>query len=197
MLLWGSQTSPFARKVRVVVRELDLTGQVEERLVDAASLESLVSGDNPLGKIPCLVADDGRRIHDSPVICDYLDVSFGGSRLHPSTGPERWTVMTLQALADGIMDAAVLCRYESLRPEPERSADWVAKQQRKILRSLDTLAAAPPAAAMTIGGIALACALGYLDFRQAVGDWRPGRPALAAWFAAMAERPSLLVTRHG
>lgn len=194
MKLWYSKTSPFARKTLVVALELGLGQRLELQAVEPATLEQQVSGDNPLGKIPCLITDDGERLYDSPVICEYLDVGFGGGRLCPAAGAARWAALTLQALADGIMDAAVLCRYEALRPEGERSAGWAARQTGKILRALDGLEATPPDGPASIGQIALACALGYLDFRMPELAWRDSRPKLARWYDIIAERPALMAT---
>jgi glutathione S-transferase len=162
--------------------------------VQPATLEAQVAGDNPLGKIPCLITDDGERLYDSPVICEYLDVTHNAGRLHPATGTERWAALRLQALADGIMDSAVALRYESLRPEHLQSAEWLERQRGKILRALDHLETALPADPLSIGDIALACALDYLDLRMPELGWRQGRPALARWAERLGERPSLMAT---
>lgn len=194
MKLWYGKTSPFARKALIVALEAGLGQRLDLLEIDPATLEAQVGGDNPLGKIPCLITDDGQRLFDSRVVCEYLDVTFNGSRLHPAVGPERWAALRLQALADGIMDAAVTCRYESLRPDAERSPAWMSRQRGKITRALDHLEQAPPAGAVTIGDIALACALDYVAFRMADLDWRAGRPRLATWAEIIAERPALLAT---
>ena len=194
MKLWYAKSSPFARKALVIALEAGLGQSLELLEITPATIEEQVCGDNPLGKIPCLITDAGEPLFDSRVICEYLDVTFNSGRLHPETGPERWSALRLQALADGIMDAAVICRYESLRPDGERSPGWLLRQRGKICRALDHLEATPPANAITIGEIALACALDYLDLRLSDLDWRAGRPRLAAWAEVISERPALLAT---
>ena len=154
--------------------------------------------DNPLGKIPCLVLDDGGALYDSRVICEYLDTLHQGARLFPAGGAERWEALRLQALADGIMDAALLTRYETfLRPEALRWTAWVDGQLDKVARALDRIeAVAAPAfgARVDIGTITVACALGYLDFRFGSLDWRGSRPVIAAWYEGFAARPSMQAT---
>lgn len=152
---------------------------------------------NPLGKIPALERDDGPTLYDSRVICRYLD-DLGGNRLYPPT-PALWEVLTLEATADGICDAAVLMVYETrLRPAEQRMADWVEAQWAKIARSLDaleTLWLSHLHGPFGIGHIAVGCALGYLDLRMDDRHWREGRPGLAAWEAGIAARPSMQATR--
>ena len=151
--------------------------------------------------MPTLILDDGTVLYDSPVICEYLDSLHDGPRIFPTEGAERWTTLRRQALADGILDALVLRRYEGMRPEELRSADWVARQERKVVRGLDALEAeaeagnlADPAGPLTIGEIAITCALGYMDLRFADDDWRHNRPALASWYEDIAQRPSIKAT---
>ncbi len=197
MRLWYSKTSPFVRKVLVVAHEAGMADRIE-LVTDSGDMEGLVSADNPLAKIPCLVTDDGMmRLFDSPVICEYLDTSFNASRLHPPVGAERWLALRRQALGDGIAEAALLCRYESLRPEPQRSPEWVAKQQAKILRGLDSLEHELHGGPVTIGDVTVACALSYLDLRFPELAWRDGRPQLANWYGVFAQRPSMLATTLG
>ncbi len=147
---------------------------------------------NPLGKIPTLERDDGPALYDSRVICRYLD-ALAGAGLYPGA-PRLWEVLTLEATADGMMEAAVLMAYEArLRPEELRDAPWVEAQWTKVARALDAIEArwmANLAGPLDMGQIAVGCALGYLDFRQAARDWRAGRPALAGWEAGFAARPS-------
>ena len=129
---------------------------------------------NPLSKVPCLITDDGMALFDSPVICEYLDSLDGAVPLFPRPGRGRWKALKQQALADGIMDAAVLRRGESTRP-PEAAREAVmARQQAAMERGLDELEREPPPKTLDIGSIAVACALGYLDFRFAAEDWRRG-----------------------
>ncbi len=198
MLLHGSPFSPFVRKVLVLAHEVGLAGQIEHRHagMTPVSPDAAVIPDNPLGKVPTLVLADGRALYDSGVICDYLDGQHDGPRLLPEAGPARFTVLRRQALADGLMDAAVLLRYETtLRPEPLRWPDWVAGQWGKIDRALDAMAAEATDNAIDLGTLATGCALAYLDIRFPEHGWRDGRDGLAAWFTPLSERASMVATR--
>ena len=197
MKLLYSPASPYARKVLVVAHE---TGLIDRIAVTAAGASPTgpsaeVAAHNPLGKIPALVLEDGTALYDSRVICEYLDGLSAGPRLFPEGGA-RWDALTRQALADGLLDAALLTRYERvLRPEDKRWEAWDSGQTGKIRSALDrfeTLVAGLPA--LDIGIIAMACALGYLDLRFPDLAWREGRPALASWFAAFERRPSMDAT---
>jgi glutathione S-transferase len=146
---------------------------------------------NPLGKIPALVLDDGQILYDSPVICEYLDAEFGGHRLLPTGGPRRWAIMTRAALADGMLDAALLVRHERLRPAPQQSADWVALQIGKARSGLDRLEREAEAFGdLDMGLVGVGCALGYMPLRvrefEGLTDW----PRLRDWFAQVSQRPS-------
>jgi len=152
---------------------------------------------NPLGKIPTLVTDDGVVLYDSRVVCDYLN-ALGDGHLVPSQGPKRWTVLVDQALADGILDAAVLARYEtSARPENLRWKDWIAGQLDKITCGLAELERRGRGLAdrVDLGTIAAGCALGYLDLRFASLAWREKYPDTAAWFDDFSKRDSMAATR--
>lgn len=195
MKLRHSHTSPYVRKAMMVAREAGVADRVEAVPTDPWSPASTLPDDNPLGKVPALVADDGSTLFDSRVICAYLDAE-GGGRLTPS-GPGRWLSMKLEALADGICDAAVARRLEAtMRPADKRWDVWDARQKGAVDRALDMLErmaddlAGPP----TIGRLAVAAALGYLDFRFASEPWREGRPRLAAWFQEARRRPSFVET---
>jgi glutathione S-transferase len=198
MRLFHSPTSPFVRKVMVTLHETGQAGDVT--LVPAMGTPvdpgSMPLGQNPLGKIPALERDDGPAIYDSRVICRFLD-DRARANLYPS--PRQWEVLTLEATADGIMDAAVLMVYESrVRPEENRFAPWVDGQWAKIGRALDALEQrwlSHLNGPLDMGQIAVGAALGYLDFRHADRGWRSGRPGLAAWAAVFAERPSMVATR--
>jgi glutathione S-transferase len=197
--LHSNVASPFARKVRAVAIETGLAGRIEEldRRVTPVQPDPAIVRDNPLGKIPCLVTDEGVALYDSRVICEYLDGLHDGQRLFPPSGPARWTALRRQAQGDGIMDAGVLARYETfLRPEERRWPDWIQNQKEKFRRALDALEAEAEDFGETvdIGTIAIGCALGYLDFRYASESWRASRPKLAAWFERFAERPSMAAT---
>ncbi|MGA7538015.1 MAG: glutathione S-transferase N-terminal domain-containing protein [Steroidobacteraceae bacterium] len=197
MQLYFSPTSPYVRKVRISAHELGLSGKIE--LIGIAltpvNPHDALRSSNPLGKIPALITEEGTALYDSPVICEYLDALAGGNRILPALGPARWTALRRQALADGILDAAVLVRYEeTLRAKEQRWQDWLSAQWLKVRTSLDALEQESLAGAFDIGAISIACALGYLDFRYASEGWRAGRPRLAAWAAAISTRPSLTAT---
>jgi glutathione S-transferase len=197
MKLWYVPNSPYARKVMVTAIEAGLAKKIEVRSNYMENPERNLWRDNPLGKIPALVADDGRALNDSPVICEFLDSLNRKKKLFPARGWARWTALRRQALADGIMDAAVGRRMESMRPENLRSEDFMNEQKGKIQRTLDALEAEAGelARGLTIGHVAVACALGYLDFRFAADDWRKGHPKLAAWYAKFAKRKSMQETQ--
>lgn len=197
MKLYFSPTSPYARKVRISAHELGLSQKIE--LVSIAlspiSPHDALRSSNPLGKLPALIPDDGKALYDSPVICEYLDSLAGGNRIFPAAGAARWTALRRQALADGILDAAVLIRYEeALRPKELRWQQWVDGQWLKMRTGLDALERENLDGVLDIGTISIACALGYLDFRFASEGWRTSRPRLAAWAAAIERRPSLATT---
>ncbi len=188
MILRSSPFSPFGRKVKIAASVLGLSDRIEVVAADTTDPNEPLRLQNPLGKIPTLVLEDGSTLFDSRVILDYLDHLAGGDRLAPA-GAARFPVLRLQALADGVMDAALMQVYENrFRPEGGRNADWVAHQADKVRRGLAALEASPPPfdpARPDVGSIATACALGYLDLRFE-GQWRAGHPKLAAWLAAFA-----------
>lgn len=194
--LRSSPPSPFGRKVKIAAALLGLTERIEIVVADTNDAGDSLRAENPLGKIPCLILEDGGSVFDSRVIVEFLDDMAGGGKLIPASGPARFKALTLQALADGIMDAAILLVCEQrFREEPMRSAKWVGHQQGKIDRALAVLEAAPPQGAVDIGHIAVACALGYLDLRFA-GAWRAAHPRLVAWLAAFASAvPAFATTR--
>ena len=199
MKLFFNPASPFVRKVRVVAHELGLAARLELASVAPLPIRPVaeLSQLNPLGKIPCLLLSDGTALYDSRVIAEYLDMLGGAPRLFPPAGAARWTALRRQALADGIMDAAVATRYERVVRPPERQfAEWITGQLTKVRQALDVLEAEAGALrdSWTIGEIAIGCALGYLDFRYPEEDWRGVRPGLAAFFAAARERPSMQAT---
>ena len=197
MRLWQNPASPFARKVRIVVRESGLLPRTEEIgvAVSPVSPNADLARHNPLVKIPALQTDDGQVLYDSSVICEYLASLNPGAQLLPA-GAARWDALRLQSLCDGILDAAVLCRYElAVRPEQYRWNDWVQGQFAKIRNGLDALAGEAPSwgTAFGIGQIGAACVLGYLDFRFGDEQWRE-RAALAAWYESVKQRASVTAT---
>lgn len=197
MLLRHSHTSPFVRKVTVLLHEAGLADRVALQTVDGWSEPDQLTVDNPLSMVPTLVLDDGSALYDSPVICEYLDQLHAGPRMIPDVGDARWQVLREQALADGILDSAVLIFVElHKRPEAQRWDWWIELKRRAILRSLDSLEARSDTlrGRVDLGVISIAVALGYLDLRGAAGPWREGRPALAAWYAGFAGRPSMIAT---
>ncbi|MBM3552535.1 MAG: glutathione S-transferase [Alphaproteobacteria bacterium] len=181
LVLRYSPASPYARKIRIAADLLGLAERIEIVAADAADPADSLRRQNPLGKIPTLILEDGSALYDSRVIAEYMDHLAGGGRLIPADPSARFTALRLQALGDGVNDAALLIRYETFsRPEALRYGEAIAHQQGKIDRALDALEAAPPADAVDIGHIAVACALGYLDLRFG-GAWRAEHPSLVAW----------------
>ncbi len=195
MKLFFSPTSPFVRKCLVTAHELNLVDRLTFVNCSAhpVNRDQSIIVSNPLGKVPTLVTDDGVALYDSRVICEYLN-SLGGGTLFPIAGPARWTALAMQSLADGVMDAALLARYETnVRPEAFRWNDWTTGQMDKIATSLGHLEAHPEllTPAVHIGNLTLGCALWYLDLRYADLAWRNKYPHVAQWAAAFMERPSL------
>ena len=198
MHLYVTRPSPYARKARAAVRELGLEPRVEELLLEPR-LPWMAKPDldplNPLGKVPALITDAGALIVDSPVIVAFLDDDAGGGRLVPS-GPQRWRSLSLEALADGIMDAGVVLRLQSLKPEERRDGDDIDAHRAKIARTLDHIEADPAwlEGGFDVGQLGLACALEWLAFRALIPGLGP-RPRLSAWLASVADRPALAATR--
>ena len=196
LVLRSSPASPFGRKVKMAALEFGLMDKIEIVAADTTDPTEVLRQQNPLGKIPTLVLEDGTTLFDSRVILDYLDHLSGG-KLIPA-GEARFVQLRLQALADGICDAALLKVYEGrFRPEEARNANWVAHQDGKVARGLAALEAAPPTFPdrPRVGEIALACALGYLDLRFE-GKWRADHPKLVAWLDDFAARvPAFETTR--
>ena len=189
MRLLYAPASPFVRKVTMTARIKGLTDRMTLEHADTRGLHNAaLEAANPLSKIPALVLDDGTSLYDSRVICEYLDTLAPAPVLFPPSGMARFRMLTRAALADGIAEAAVLQVYEKrFRPEAIWSADWVARQQKKVDGGLDELEAHPPVwtGESTYSDIATAAALGYLDLRFD-RSWRNCRPKLAAWLEAFA-----------
>lgn len=200
MTLFHNPASPFVRKVLVLLHE---TGQQDRVALQLSQLtpvkpDRALIDDNPLSKIPALRLANGTVIHDSRVILDYLDHQHVGNPLIPRDGAARWRRLTLASLADGIMDAAVMIRYETaLRPVEKHWDEWLDAQRDKIRRALGLLEAeaiAELASHFDVASISVACALGYLDLRHPDLEWRKVNPQLAAWFAEVSLRPSMVET---
>jgi glutathione S-transferase len=196
MILRSAAASPFARKIRIAAHLLGLSASISVVDADTMSPTDSIRHENPLGKIPTLILDDGTTLYDSRVILAYLDALAGGGRLIPSEIGARFAVLRLEALADGLCDAALLQVYEGRWRDPaQHDARWLAHQADKIARGLAALEEAPPAVAVDAGTLALACALGYLDLRFG-GRWRAEHPKLDAWLDAFAaEVPAFAATR--
>lgn len=186
MILRTAPASPFGRKVKIAAALLGLDKALHIVDADTMSPDDSIRRENPLGKIPTLILDDGTTLYDSRVIVEYLDHLAGGGRLIPAEPSLRFRALTLQALADGVADAALLQVYEGRwRAAEHRDARWVDHQAGKVSRALLALEAALPSGPTDVGQVALACALGYLDLRFA-GEWRAAHPQLAAWLDAFA-----------
>lgn len=184
LVLRSAPPSPFGRKVKIAAHALGLMDRIEIVRTDTSNPEDPIRTLNPLGKIPALELEDGMVLFDSRVIVEYLDWLAGGGRVIPAEPMERFASLRLQALADGLTEAALLQVYEArLRPEDQRSERWLELQSGKVTRTLAVLEAAPPPVETRVGAIAVACALGYLDLRFE-GRWREGHPKLVAWLDA-------------
>jgi glutathione S-transferase len=197
MKLRYSPTSPYVRKVTVTALETGLHDQIERVPTDFRQPRQDFLADNPLGKVPTLITDDGLPLFDSRVICEYLDSLHDGHKLFPTDVPARWRTLRLMALGDGILDAAVLRRQEMLRPEREQSPAFMERQKAKVVRGLDMLEREVPRfhRQITIGQVTVGCCLGYLDFRYGTAeDWRIGRPLITDWFSMFMNRPSMVAT---
>lgn len=195
MKILFSPFSPYVRKCLVTAHELGMDGKIALLPSSAHPIQrdASIIGHNPLGKVPTFFTDDGQVLYDSRVICEYLDVQAGG-RLIPAAGPARWTTLTLQSLGDGMLDAALLARYEdTARPEAIRWPQWRAGQLDKIETSLAHLDAEPQllAGRVDLGTLAVGCALWYLDLRFPDLAWRERHAPSAAWYEDFRQRPSM------
>ena len=198
MKLHWSPRSPFVRKVMIAAHELGVAGRIAtvRTVVRMGMPNAELLPDNPLSKIPTLVLDDGRVLFDSLTIIDYLDDLAGGS-LIPRAGDARWQALTRHALGNGLLDLLILWRNERDKPAAAQTAEWLSSFAAKAEATLDHLerdAAALGETPFGIGQIGIGCALSYLDFRFGDMDWRTPRPALAAWHAGFAARPSARAT---
>jgi glutathione S-transferase len=198
MILRSSPPSPFGRKVKLALGILGLENEVTIEKADPTDASDSLRGQNPLGKIPALIIEDGTVIYDSPVILEYLDMRAGGGKILPKDAKERLAALTLQALCDGILDAGILLVYEGRWRPPEMAVQkWIEHQRGKVERALAVLEASPPQldAIPNVGAITLACVLGYGDLRFE-GKWRERHPKLVKWLDAFAARvPAFEKTR--
>ena len=189
LIIRSSPPSPFGRKVKIAAALCGQTDKITIEPAETGNPDDSLRGQNPLGKIPTLITDDGTSVYDSRVIAEWLDSEAGGGVIIPS-GEARFAALTLQALADGMMDASILIVYERrFRPEEKHHRPWTDYQGEKVARALTVLEAAPPEIGDRphIGHVALACALSYRDFRFD-GDWRAGHPGLVAWLDEFAAK---------
>jgi glutathione S-transferase len=200
MTLRSSPPSPFGRKVRIAISLLGFDNDVKIEPADPTDANDSVRQQNPLGKIPVLIVENGTAYYDSRVILDYLDDRAGGGKIIPREAEARLAALRLQALADGILDASILTVYEARwRPPEHHVQKWLDHQIGKVARGLAALEAAPPpldgAGLPNVGQIALACALGYRDLRFD-GKWRADHPRLVAWLDNFAARvPAYAATK--
>jgi len=198
MILRSSPSSPFGRKVRLALGMLGFDGDTKIEAADTTDVNDSVRRQNPLGKIPILIAEDGIAYYDSRVILDYLDHRAGGGKIVPRDAMARLAALRLQALCDGILDASILTVYEARwRKAEHHEQKWLDHQAGKVARGLAALEAAPPPldAMPHVGQITLACALGYRDFRFGTG-WRGDHPRLVAWLDTFAARvPAFAATK--
>ncbi len=196
MKLLMNEASPFSRKVRILAREKGLDKQIDEEVIKVSPVEvnESVRCLNSLVKIPVLLLDDGLALYDSAVIFEYLDDVHQGDRAIPLSGRDRVLALRSQALCDGLLDAAVLCRYEmAVRPTELQWQRWTDGQMHKIHAGLATLEAEVPAWGSQFGlaQICAVCVLGYLDYRFPTLPWRAAHPGLEAWFNRTSLRPSV------
>lgn len=202
-LAWGnvvelkfSALSPYVRKVSIVAHEHGLAERLTMTTVNTRTESAKIAPHNPLAKIPVLITDDGQALYDSPVICEYLDAEFGAHRLLPASGPRRWEIMTMVALADGLLDAALLVRLERARPAPEQSADWTELQLGKVHRALAHLEGTVDGfgSGLDMAQVAVGAALGYVPLRLSDFDGLLKWPKLKSWYARQLLRPSFAKT---
>lgn len=202
MKLYYTPTSPYVRKVMVAAHELGLASRIETVVLRPTPVKAdpTLSKDNPLSKIPALIEEGKPPLFDSPVICEYLDSlarDLRAPRLIPESGPERWRVLRAQALADGILEAAILVFYEvSHRPAELHWSAWLDGQREKVVQGLDALEqeAARFTSDVDLAQICAGVTLGWLEFRNVMGDIRPDRPRLFTWYDEFRKRPSMTAT---
>jgi glutathione S-transferase len=196
MKLRYTPASPFSRKVLVVAHECDLADRIEKVPADLDHPEGDLANDNPLGKVPTLVLDDGTALIESPLICDWLEAE-GGGKLIPREAKARVAALQLQALGDGVGEAAICVQRERNRTGAQHSGQVEARWKGKFDRTLDLLEREfdrRMSGPTNIGHVALACALGWVDFRMENMDWKTRHPKLARWYAEIAQRPSMAAT---
>jgi len=196
MKCYVTSNSPYARKVRIAALETGLYDEIEWLTITREERAEIVPGINPLGKVPVAVLDSGQVLCDSPVICAYVDNLTSSVSLIPNSDPKRWQVLTLEALGDGLGEAVIAASQESQRPDGKRSQGVVDRQAGKAKAALGFLNKAardfndPP----LMGEIAVACALGYMEFRDVIPGWRETFADLSGWYADTLKRQSFIRT---
>lgn len=197
MKCYFTGNSPYARKVRVAAYETGLGDEVEWMTLTREERSEVVPEFNPLGKVPVAVLDSGQILYDSPVICAYVDSLNNGPKLIPEEGDERWAVLTLEALGDGLGEAVIAVSQEVQKPDDKRTDAVVARQMGKATGAMALLDKQvgdfndPP----LMGEISVACALGYMEYRDVIPGWREDFPALAAWYVEILKRQSFILSR--
>lgn len=202
MKLYWSPMSPFVRKVMIVAHEAGLVERLElmDTVVAMSAANPVLLRDNPLSQLPTLVLDDGSTLHDSRVICEYLDTQHDRPRLFPAADAARWDALKRQALGDGLLDALIVWRQERLKPVDRQTPAWLETFALKVATALDQLDAQVESfmpLPLDVGHAAIGCALGYVDFRFGDLAWRNARSALAGWHEAFERRPSAVATHPG
>lgn len=197
MKLKYSPNSPYVRKVVIIGLELGLDEKIIRETVTLSPYDPNpeITALNPLGKIPVLVTNEDLALFDSTVACEYLSAMAGDSHWFPSAGPARWHALRCNALANGMLESAQLARFEQSRPESFRYDKWADAQLGKVTRSFAFLNQNLPGEA-DIGAVAVASAIGWLDFRFPDLAWRETAPALSSWFDRFSKRPSFVSTKH-
>ncbi|MBO38464.1 MAG: glutathione S-transferase [Rhodospirillaceae bacterium] len=196
MKCYATSNSPYARKVRIAALETGVYGKVDWQMITREERAEIVPDINPLGKVPVAVLNSGHVLCDSPVICAYVDSLSSDTNLIPKSGSERWEVLTLEALGDGLGEAVIAASQEDQRPGEKRSQGVVDRQVGKANATLNFLNHAakkfnsPP----LMGEIAVACALGYMEFRDVVPGWRDKYANLGSWYAEVLKRQSFIDT---
>ena len=191
MKLLYSKASPFSRKVRACAIALGIDRQIELIEVDALSAPPMLTNANPLGRIPTLITEDGFVLFDSPVICEYLNGSTDVIPMIPQAGAQRWRCLRLEALGDGLMDAAFERRQLATSGGLLPDNPLLQRRRDAIVRTLDQLEREKLSLHVDVGGLSIACALGFLDVQFPDQDWRAGRDGLAAWFTTMSAHECL------
>jgi glutathione S-transferase len=193
---YASVSSPYARKVRVAAIETGQPDLIDWQWVGGDERAEVLADINPLGKVPSMVLDTGEPLFDSPVICAYVDSLHDGAKLIPAEGWDRWAVLRLEALGDGLAEAVVAVAQESAKPQEQQTQRVLDRQGGKVVRTLKALNGQagdfrdPP----SMGEIGVACALGYMEYRGVSDGWRADHPALASWYDAICARSSFATT---